>query len=74
MLKLCFVIKTFGEDVGTLIIGVAVSRLQPITVPVKNFVEPLDRRVVSAVQMSNFFRLASCDHLKRRLIVLPELQ
>ena len=54
MLKLCLVVKSLGENVGTLVIGVAVSRLHLITVPVKDFVEPLDRRVVSAVQVSNF--------------------
>ena len=72
MLKLRLIVKSFREYVGALVVSVAASRLHLFTVPVKDFFEPFDRRVVSAVQMSHFFRFASGDHLKRRLIVFPE--
>ena len=55
MVKFRLVVESFGKDVGALIVGVAVSRLHLIFVLTEDFVEPLDRRVVSAVQASHFF-------------------
>ena len=72
MLKLRLIVKSFREYVGALVVSVAVSRLQLIFVPVKDFVEPFDRRVVSAVQVSHFFGFARRDNLKRRLVILSE--
>ena len=74
MLKLRLIIKSFREYVGALVVSVAVSRLHLIFVPVKDFVEPFDRRVVSAVQVSHCFGFARRDNLKRRLVVLPEFK
>ena len=73
MLKLRLIVKSFREYVGALVVSVAVSRLHLIFVPVKDFVERFDRRVVSAVQVSHFFGLARRDSLKRQLVILPEL-
>ena len=74
MVKFRLIVESFGKDVGALIVGVAVSRLHLIFVLAEDFVEPLDRRVVSAVQVSHLFGFARCDNLKRRLIVLPEFK
>ena len=74
MVKFRLVVESFGKDVGALIVGVAVSRLHLIFVLTEDFVEPLDRRVVSAVQVSHFFGFARRDNLKRRLVVLPEFK
>ena len=54
MVKFRLVVESFGEDVGALIVRVAVSRLHLIFVPVEDVVDPFDRRVVSAVQVSHF--------------------
>ena len=74
MVKFRLVVESFGKDVGALIVGVAVSRLHLIFVLTEDFVEPLDRRVVSAVQVSHLFGLARRDNLKRRLVILPEFK
>ena len=74
MVKFRLIVESFGKDVGALIVGVAVSRLHLIFVLTEDFVEPLDRHVVSAVQVSHLFGSARRDNLKRRLVVLPEFK